>query len=264
MTLFVARRSFLSQMFSGVAVGLAPSGARRPGDSAPSVFPQQDPEVVQAVVGASHSDLDRVRELVDARPALARATWDWGFGDWESALGAASHTGRREIAEYLIRMGARPNLFTAAMMGQLAVVRALVEAQPGVEAIPGPHGITLLAHARAGGEPARAVVDYLEGLGSADPRPLDLPLSDAERAARVGTYGVEGGTPGSIEIAENRGQLTLSAEGGTRRMLFHRGDDLYHPAGAPAVAIRLYLEGGTATWLDVSDGPVSVTARRRP
>ena len=87
-------------------------------------FPAQDPALVRDVVGAAHVRIDRVRELVEASPALAKASWDWGFGDWESALGAASHMGRRDIADLLISHGARPNLFTFAMMGNLAVVRS--------------------------------------------------------------------------------------------------------------------------------------------
>ncbi len=55
----------------------------------PESFPTQDPEVVRAVVGKAHVDYDGVRQLVAPRPELAKATWDWGFGDWESALGAA-------------------------------------------------------------------------------------------------------------------------------------------------------------------------------
>jgi hypothetical protein len=57
-------------------------------------FPRNDPARVQSVVGASHGNLDLVRALVSEQPALAKASWDWGFGDWETPLGAASHTGR--------------------------------------------------------------------------------------------------------------------------------------------------------------------------
>jgi hypothetical protein len=45
-------------------------------DPAPT-FPQQQPEIVQEIVTVAHSDLDRVRKLVTARPALAKAS----FGD---------------------------------------------------------------------------------------------------------------------------------------------------------------------------------------
>ncbi len=52
-------------------------------------FPSQDPAVVREVVTVAHGRIERLRELVTARPELANAAWDWGFGDWESALGAS-------------------------------------------------------------------------------------------------------------------------------------------------------------------------------
>jgi len=120
-------------------------------------FPTQAPELIREIVTVSHFDLGRVKELVEVRPELARASWDWGFGDWEACLGAASHMGNRPIAEYLISKGARPSVFSAAMLGQLDVVKAFVAAQPGVQRIRGPHCISLLAHAKAGGEASRPV-----------------------------------------------------------------------------------------------------------
>jgi hypothetical protein len=47
----------------------------------------------------SHDQVARVRALLARWPTLSRATIDLGFGDWEDALGAASHVGNREIAE---------------------------------------------------------------------------------------------------------------------------------------------------------------------
>jgi len=44
--------------------------------------------LAREVVTVAHYDLKRVRELVEARPSLARAAWDWGFGNWEDGLGA--------------------------------------------------------------------------------------------------------------------------------------------------------------------------------
>src|SRR5688572_3148689 len=70
-----------------------------------SDFPRQPANRVREVVGASHRDLEKVKSLVDEHPALANATWDWGFGDWETPLGAASHVGQPEIAEYLLAKG---------------------------------------------------------------------------------------------------------------------------------------------------------------
>ena len=106
------------------------------------------------MVGVSHGNVARVRELLTGRPALANASWDWGYGDWESALGAASHVGNQEIAKLLLAAGARPSIFSAAMLGQLDTVKAFILASPGVQKTRGPHGLTLLSHARAGGPAA--------------------------------------------------------------------------------------------------------------
>jgi hypothetical protein len=62
-----------------------------------TLFPTQAPELVQEMVVVAHGNITRVKELVSNQPTLAKATWDWGFGDWETALGAASHVGNREI-----------------------------------------------------------------------------------------------------------------------------------------------------------------------
>lgn len=118
--------------------------------------------VKKAFVDAAHRDLDRVKELLSDDNTLANATVDWGGGDWETALGACSHTGRREIAEHLLAHGARMDVFAAAMLGKLDAVKALLAASPAARDFPGPHGISLLAHAEAGGEEAATVVAYLQ------------------------------------------------------------------------------------------------------
>ena len=64
-------------------------------------YPAIPLEVAAEVVGSAHFKLERLKELVEPRPELAKAVWDWGFGDWESALGAASHVGRKDIVDYL-------------------------------------------------------------------------------------------------------------------------------------------------------------------
>ena len=120
-------------------------------------------ELVCEFVGQAHGNLDRVRELLDQEPRLLNAAWDWGGGDWETALGAAAHMGRRDIAQYLLDRGARLDLFSAAMMGYVEIVRGVLAAQPSARHAPGPHGIPLEAHARAGGEAAAEVLALLTG-----------------------------------------------------------------------------------------------------
>jgi len=125
------------------------------------------PALVNEFVGKAHGDLDRVRELLAAHPPLVNAAWDWGNGDWETGLGAAAHVGRRDIALYLIENGARMDIFAAAMLGHLEIVRTMIEAVPAAVEWRGPHGIPLLRHAEVGGPPAAAVVDYLRARAGA-------------------------------------------------------------------------------------------------
>jgi hypothetical protein len=121
-------------------------------------------ELVQEFVGKAHGDLPRVKELLGQEPRLLNACWDWGGGDWETALGAAAHMGRRDIALYLLDLGARIDLFAAAMLGKLEIVKAILTDQPDARNHPGPHGIPLIAHAKSGGAEAAGVVNYLESL----------------------------------------------------------------------------------------------------
>ncbi len=126
--------------------------------------PRLDPELVKKLVNDAHGDLESVAALVSHHPTLVNAAWDWGGGDWETALGAAAHTGRRNIAEFLLAHGARMDVFAAAALGHLELVRAHLAAMPAALEAPGPHGIPLIAHARAGGEAAAPVLAYLQGL----------------------------------------------------------------------------------------------------
>ena len=124
--------------------------------------PALEAKLVQEFVGAAHGDLNRVKELLAQESALVNATWDWGGGDFETALGAASHMGRRDIAEFLLENGARLDIFAAAMLGKLDVVKAALNAYPESINTPGPHGIPLIAHAKAGGGDAKSVLEFLE------------------------------------------------------------------------------------------------------
>ncbi len=123
--------------------------------------PPIEPELVAEFVLKAHGDLGVVKQLLEQEPAIVNAAWDWGGGDWETALGAAAHVGRRDIAEFLLEHGARMDVFAAAMLGEAEIVRAMLEAQPSLREARGPHGIPLISHAEAGGEQARAVLDLL-------------------------------------------------------------------------------------------------------
>jgi hypothetical protein len=235
----------------------------------PDTFPTQPPELAREMVTVSHFDLKRVKELVGARPSLARASWDWGFGDWESALGAASHMGNRPVAEYLISQGARPSLFSAAMLGHLEVVKAMIAASPGAQRIRGPHGISLLAHAKAGGAQARLVFDFLKSLGDPDAEPL-LPLTDRELTVLAGTYVFGHGENQRIEVTaeEHKGvtsmysPFTWTRKGMMGRPLVHVGDRAFYPAGAPSVRIN-FAEEEASVVMTVHDPGVVLVAKKK-
>lgn len=126
--------------------------------------PALDSKLVEEFVGVAHGNFDRVKELLAQEPALVNATWDWGGGDFETALGAASHMGNKPIANFLLEHGARLDIFAAAMLGKSDIVKAALTEYPEAINTPGPHGIPLIDHAKAGGEEAKAALEYLNSL----------------------------------------------------------------------------------------------------
>lgn len=226
-------------------------------------FPRLDPKDVAEIVAKSHFDEGSVRNLVAAQPSLVNACWDWGFGDWETPLGAASHTGRRAIAEFLLERGARPDIFAAAMLGQTEVVKAFVTARPGVQRILGPHGIPLLAHAKAGGEKAHETFEYLKSLGDAGVSPESQPITDAERQKFTGTYALGTGANDRIEIKlDDRGLLIFQKAGGGSRIRMHYlGNNEFFPAGVPTTRLSFDLAKQPAT-LTVRAGESILVAAR--
>jgi hypothetical protein len=147
-----------------LARGQAPSPGQSPSTSIPDRGPRLDAELVREFVVAGHANLERTRELLARQPAVVNATWDWGGGDWETALGGAAHMGSRHVAEFLLAQGARMDVFCAAMMGKVEIVKAFLADDPKVVDLKGPHGIPLIRHAQAGKQ--EAVVELLAAHGA--------------------------------------------------------------------------------------------------
>jgi hypothetical protein len=163
------RRQFLHATAAiGATLLLRPLQAQTPAEVPLPPVPKRPPPLaadqVQAFVFAAHSDLAKTQAMLARQPGLLNATWDWGGGDYETALGGASHMGRRDIAQYLLGQGARPDIFVLAMLGHLGAVQAIITARPEALRCPGPHGIPLIAHAQKGGAEAAEVLDYLKRL----------------------------------------------------------------------------------------------------
>ena len=260
----LTRRSFFFSLgLPAIAARAWGQAAAPPANTAADAFPAQDPNLVREIVGASHGNFARVRDAVEKQPALARASVDWGFGDWETCIDAAAHVGNKPIADFLLTHGARPTIFSAAMMGQFDTVKAFVAARPGIQKTLGPHGINLMSHARAGGADAAAVVQYLTQLGDADGRIPTQPIAAADRDALVGKYIYGPGPRDHFIVDVDRDQLGIDRPGApTRRFLLHTGNFVFFPSGVPSVKIAFAREGGMVTRLTIADPEVVVTASR--
>ena len=236
-------------------------------------YPSIDDEIVAEVVGASHFNFDRVKELVDHRPELARATWDWAFGDWETAIGAASHVGRRDIAEYLMSKGARPDIFTYAMLGSYESVKAMIDATPGIQSIAGPHGISLLSHAKAGlrskdlnevqKSNSNRLSEYLKQLGDADQKEKDIEMDKEEKEKYLGDYIYGDGDKDGFSIKINmRDMLALGKLGKFGGGLYQRAPGEFTYNGVASVRITFQKEGDRVISLTVHEPDLTLKAMK--
>lgn len=108
-----------------------------------------------------HSNLETVKEKVSKIPTLVNA-----FNPElnETALGAASHVGRRDIAEFLLSNGARLELATAAMLGLRDEVARYLAKDPKLAQSGGAHNITVAYHAAMSGD--TEIMQMLWGAGA--------------------------------------------------------------------------------------------------
>lgn len=97
-------------------------------------------DVIDEIVVAAHHDLPRVQEMLAENPALLNENATW----IETPVQAAAHVGNRPIAEYLLEQGAPLDICTAAMLGLLDDVKALLAEAPELSGATGAHNIPLM------------------------------------------------------------------------------------------------------------------------
>jgi hypothetical protein len=103
-------------------------------------------------------------------------------------------------------------------------------------------------------------------LGDADADP-EVPLSDEEKTKLLGTcsFGIEVTQQIDATMEHNQmlkmAQFTWTRKDTMGRPLYHLGRREFYPAGAPDVRIR-FAEDGNAVAMMVSDGDMTMTARR--
>jgi hypothetical protein len=228
-------------------------------------YPAIAEDIVAEVVGVSHFNLDRLRELVNKRPELARASWDWGFGDWETAIGAASHVGRKDIVDYLISKGARPDIFTFSMLGAYETVKSMIEFIPGLQRTLGPHGISLLQHAKNGNTKStesNKLIDYLTALRDSDsPKYQVIDEVEKQRYAADYKYG-EGEIEGFSVKVNSRKALLFGKIGKFGGSLLKISENKFTYNGASSVEISFQFEHGSIVSLTVKEPDLILIAKR--
>ena len=180
----IYRRHFLSGGFAIATAASAAGWSRQEADRPAKL----DPKTVGLFVGKSHGDIKTVKTLLKNEPTLVNCTWDWGGGDYETGLGAASHVGRKEIANLLLDHGARLDVFAASMLGMAGVVSEMLKVRPELHATPGPHDIPMLSHAIFGREDASDVFTLLLDSGAdvnAKSKMLMTPLMAAVSVSNI-------------------------------------------------------------------------------
>jgi hypothetical protein len=160
-----SRKKFLTLTTVGLAGMIGQSAAQANQVDKP---PALDKDLVKDFVIAGHGNFDKTKQMLQEHPTLLYATWDWGGGDFETALEGAGHVGNKEIANHLIGLGARTNLFVLTMLGKTKIVKPFLEQFPQFVFAKGPHGLTLLHHAQKGGDDAKELLDYIQSKGLKD------------------------------------------------------------------------------------------------
>jgi len=145
------RKKFLINV-SGAAATMALLGNKMFAQTAPADEPPPFPvDLVKEFVIAGHGNFQKVQDMLKEHPNLIYSKFDWGNGDFEAAIEGAGHVGNKEIANYLLDAGSRVTLYVLTMLGKTELVKPVLEAYPQLIHAKGPHGFTLLHHAKVGG-----------------------------------------------------------------------------------------------------------------
>lgn len=231
----------------------------------PKRYPAITEELANEVVAVSNFDLSKLKDLVDKRPELANAAWDWGFGDWETAIGAASHVGRNDIIQYLISKGARPNIFTFAALGSYTTAKSMIKFMPGLQKTLGPHGISLLQHATNGEsktKDTKKLIEYLTKLGDADGIEYKT-IDEDEKQKYVADYKYgEGEYDGFSVKVNSRKKLLFGKLGKSGGSLLKIDDHAFTYNGAPSVKISFQTTNEKIISLTVSESGLTLIAKR--
>nr|WP_298926343.1 hypothetical protein [uncultured Allomuricauda sp.] len=143
------RKKFLRQnLLIGGALAITPSTLiAKTSTNQEAVFSS---ELILEFVLAAHKSFDETKKILEKYPLLLNCASQFKKGDFETAVGGASHMGRRDIVDFLVSKGARLDIFNYAFLGYDDFIKKMVTDYPHLLHSYGPHGFTLLHHAQVG------------------------------------------------------------------------------------------------------------------
>jgi hypothetical protein len=159
------RKKFLMQMAGGTAAMVLMNNRILGTINTPQEPPPLPIPLVKEFVIAGHGNFAKVQDMLKENPNLIYTKFDWGNGDYEAAIEGAGHVGNKEIANYLLDAGSRVTLYILTMLGKTDLVKPVLETYPKLTFAKGPHGFTLLHHAKVGGKDGEELYAYLQEKG---------------------------------------------------------------------------------------------------
>ncbi len=149
----------------------------------------------------------------------------------------------------------------------------MLNARPGLQKVPGPHGIPLLQHAKhrlwhkdiseEDKIKVNLTIAYLASLGGANESAKSLEMTEEEKAMYVGEYrfGEQAGEVFEV-VLNRRKMLSIGRKGTFGRTMNRVGDKRFSPSGAPSVQISFVIKEKQAVSLTIHEPEPLVTAIR--
>ncbi len=169
-----------------------------------------DQATVAQFVGNAHGNIDVVKQMLRENPALLNAVWDQ-FN--ETALQAATQTGQRDIAEFLISQGAPEDICTAAMLGDASKVEEFLKQDPSLAHAKGSHDYPVLYHAALSGN--SHIADLLVKYGGGEGKEFAMHAAVQSGSAEMVNWLLANGIQDvNMPNYENKTPLTVALEKG--------------------------------------------------
>jgi uncharacterized protein len=166
---------------------------------------------IEEFVLAAHTDLEKVQLLLAEEPDLIDVRFE-KFN--ETALEAAGHMGREDIASFLLEHGATPQIFAAAMLGRVQEIKTFLENDPSLITKTGVHGFSLMFHAALSGKLELAQILEQHGAEIANHSihaslmKNQIPMLEwlIPRVKDINSPNFQGSTPLAVAIKNNQAQ----------------------------------------------------------